>query len=52
MPREFPSRLDRIDPAYDRLLVIDPQGAQLASGLPLVPIARGERFALYRVQRR
>lgn len=47
-----PSGLDRIDPAYDHLLVIDPQGARLAPGLPLVPIARGERFALYRVERR
>ena len=44
-----PERVQAIDPAYNHLLVIDPTTAVVGPRLPLRQLARGERFALYRV---
>jgi hypothetical protein len=45
-----PDSLDRIDPAYDHLLVIRPSLARLSPQLPLTLLAReGDTYALYRV---
>jgi hypothetical protein len=45
-----PDALDRIDPAYDHLLVIRPALTQLSPQLPLTLLAQGgDTYALYRV---
>ena len=43
-----PTTLDCLDPAFTHLLVIDPAYGRLDPTLPITPLVRGERFALYR----